>query len=372
MRLFRKSKKILHKHCANENTVIAEAVLVSEMMPPPHVIATKEEPLLNNNFHPDKQKIFALRQTRMNQTNDTNNENRSARAKPSRETRSIDLVKISSIEQQRTHSFTVESNIKERQMPFSPEDKEAFAIMRKSALPNPQSVVMAQLIHWKFAAEHGSFTLRIPAILAAIGLMATTVMSFVYPEGEYSSYLDLFTPGRVILGFHTFVMSLLICLIDGRTRYARDPLGFRAMLRNATTRHLNVLKLVWGRGLLYIMAGTLSIGLETFYSYISGGFMVFIGALAYILGSRASRQLRLLRRAITDEEFLRAEFLDHDRDGDGFLSRPEFAQFIIDLGMEFDDLYTLKAFSTIDLDSDQRVTYPDFLRWWSQIRVEEI
>mmetsp|Transcript_20536 Transcript_20536/g.30868 ORF Transcript_20536/g.30868 Transcript_20536/m.30868 type:complete len:445 (+) Transcript_20536:64-1398(+) len=251
-------------------------------------------------------------------------------------------------------------------------DDVARAAMHGGALPNPQSIVVAQLIQWKFAAEQGSIGLRIPAVILSVGLMGTTVVSFVAFINEGSDLFEILSPSHLICGFHTFVMAILICIIDGRTRYARDPLGCRAMLRNVVTRHLNVLKLVWGRGLLYGVAGTLSIALETYYAYISGGLMVALGIIAFYVGSRASKQLRTLRRAMSDEDYLMEEFMRHDSDKDGMLNRTDFAQFILDLGLDFDDLYTLKAFSTIDLDNDQRVEFRDFARWWSQIRMDEI
>jgi len=257
-------------------------------------------------------------------------------------------------------------------LPSSTSDEIAVAAMRDGALPNPQSIVVAQLIQWKFAAEQGSVGLRVPAVIGSVGLMITTVASFLLSIGDGSSFSQVMSPSHVICAFITFMMAVLICIIDGRTRYARDPLGCRAMLRNVMTRHLNVLKLVWGRGLLYGVAGMLSIALENYYSYVSGGLMVVLGITAFFIGSRASKQLRTLRRAMSDEEYLMELFMRYDSNNDGMLNRTDFAQFILDLGLEFDDLYTLKAFSTIDLDNDQRVEFRDFVRWWSQIRLEEI
>jgi hypothetical protein len=244
-------------------------------------------------------------------------------------------------------------------------DDTAFYEMQVGSLPNPETLVMGQLIQWKFAAEEGSIALRIPAILGALGIMVTTVAPLI-------TAVEFFTASHVIVAFLVFQLTVIICIIDGRFNYGRDPLGSRAKLRNLVTRHFNVFRLVWGRGILYMAAGLLNMAHEMTMCYITGGAMMGIGVIAVITGSRASKNLATLRKSLSDDEFLWLEFLKHDIDRDGYLNPSEFAQFIWDLGLEFDDLYTLKAFTTIDTDHDQKIAYREFVRWWSQVRLNHI
>jgi Ca2+-binding EF-hand superfamily protein len=58
------------------------------------------------------------------------------------------------------------------------------------------------------------------------------------------------------------------------------------------------------------------------------------------------------------------DFNKQDHDGDGLLNPTEFAHFIWDLGLEFDDVYTLKAFNMIDKDRDRKITFEEFRVWW--------
>lgn len=241
-------------------------------------------------------------------------------------------------------------------------DDEAFARMSEGPLPNPETLVMAQLIQWKFAAEEGSLALRIPAVLGAVGLMITTVLPYALEAG-------FLTAGHAILSCFVLSHGFLICIIDGRSNYARDPLGSRAKFRNFVTRHLNVLRLVWGRGMLYILVGVVNMAQEVFMCFISGTFMVVIGLIAITSGLRAYQNLMTLRQSLADENFVWLEFIKHDVDHDGYLNPSEFAQFIWDLGLEFDDLYTLKAFNTIDANHDRKITFRQFMRWWSQVRL---
>ena len=241
-------------------------------------------------------------------------------------------------------------------------DEEAIAQMSEGPLPNPEALVMAQLIQWKFAAEEGSMALRVPAVLGAIGLMVTTILPYAFEVG-------FLTIGHAILSCFVRSQGLLICITDGRSNYARDPLGSRAKLRNFVVRHLNVLRLVWGRGVLYLLVGVVNMAHETFICYVSGGIMAVIGLAAITSGLHAYRNLLTLRQSLSDENFVWLEFIKHDVDHDGYLNPSEFAQFIWDLGLEFDDLYTLKAFNTIDANHDRKITFRQFMRWWSQVRL---
>ena len=103
--------------------------------------------------------------------------------------------------------------------------------------------------------------------------------------------------------------------------------------------------------------------------FISGSVMVAIGLIAITSGLRAYQNLLTLRQSLADEEFVWHEFIKHDVDHDGYLNPSEFAQFIWDLGLEFDDLYTLKAFNTIDANHDRKITFRQFMRWWCQVRL---
>ena len=239
---------------------------------------------------------------------------------------------------------------------------DTYAKLRRGPLPNPDTLITSHLIHWKFAAEQGPAALRIPAVIGAIGLMVTTML-------PYFIYDDSLALGDAIISAFVFTMGLVICFVDGRFSYDRDPLGFRARLRNLVTRHFNIFKLVWGRGLLYIMAGLLNVALERYITSISGGIMILIGIIALIAGGRASRNLASLRSSLWDGDFLWNEFSRHDNNGDG-LNPDQFAHFIWEIGLEFDDVYTLKAFNTIDVDRKRRINFRQFQKWWSQCKLE--
>jgi len=98
--------------------------------------------------------------------------------------------------------------------------------------------------------------------------------------------------------------------------------------------------------------------------------MIVIGLIAIIVGRRASANLANLRGSLSDESFLWAEFNRHDKEGYGYLNPDQFAHFIWELGIEFDDVYTLKAFNTIDTNHQGKITFYQFQKWWQQCNFE--
>jgi Ca2+-binding EF-hand superfamily protein len=89
-----------------------------------------------------------------------------------------------------------------------------------------------------------------------------------------------------------------------------------------------------------------------------------------VVGGSASMRLNKLRNCLMDDEYLLALFSRYDSDQDGYLSPSDFAKFIMAIGFDFDDSYTLKAFKAIDKNRDLKIRFVDFHKWWSQCSVE--
>jgi hypothetical protein len=133
---------------------------------------------------------------------------------------------------------------------------------------------------------------------------------------------------------------------------------------------VNAFKLVWGRGILYLIVGLLSISQMIIMTYISGGIMALCGFIALVFGGSTSIRLHKLRKCLVDDEYLLALFSRYDSDKDGYLSPYDFSKFIMALGIDFDDSYTLKAFKAIDKNRNLKIRFVDFHKWWSQCSIE--
>jgi hypothetical protein len=210
-------------------------------------------------------------------------------------------------------------------------------------------------VHFFYLTKTNHYHTRI--VFGALGLLITAIVAVVlYPAA--------WEPHSIVMTVGVVVMAVFILLLEGRF-LGQDPIGYRAHLRNIVTRNFNMLRFVWGRGLLYIVAGVLNISQTWLITIASGAFMVLLGILALILGAYASRKFSILRNALQDESFLLLVFSAYDSDGDGYLEAHQFAKLLTYLGLELDDRYTLKAFNVIDTQGKRRVSFDDFQSWWS-------
>jgi EF-hand domain pair len=164
-------------------------------------------------------------------------------------------------------------------------------------------------------------------------------------------------------------MSLFIIILEGRF-VAPSPLNARAHVRNIMTRNFNILRFVWGRGLLYITAGTINVAQTWLITMASGAVMIVLGILAIFVGVHATRKFAILRNSLADESFLLLVFSYYDSDNDGYLEAHQFTNLLSYLGMELDDRYALKAFNAVDRNGDRRISFDDFNLWWTSGYIE--
>lgn len=224
------------------------------------------------------------------------------------------------------------------------------------------SLFNGHLMKWKFEAEEGSPFIRVPAFLGALALIVASVVALVMEP-------DSWTAHSIVMAVCILFMSTFILILDGRF-LASNPLSARAHLRNIMTRNFNIFRFLWGRGLLYIAAGILSVAQMWPVHLYAGIYVICVGVVALSVGVHASRKFAALRNSLADESFLLLVFSNYDTDGDGYVNPSEFAILLADLGMELDDRYTLKAFNVIDTDNDRRVSFEEFSHWWASGYIE--
>jgi hypothetical protein len=100
------------------------------------------------------------------------------------------------------------------------------------------------------------------------------------------------------------------------------------------------------------------------YVIYTGPALCALGLIAIAAGARASYNLDRMKSSLTDEAYLWGRFDANDIDKDGQIDVNGFAELLWDLGLEFDDVYTFKAFKQIDKDGSGLVSFEDFKRWW--------
>lgn len=236
-------------------------------------------------------------------------------------------------------------------------DDSAFTITRNGQYLTLNGFANGHLMRWKFAAEEGPAFIRIPAVLLALACIVTTAFPLVAYEGFWTIPL-------IICAIHTWILSLLIIVLEARVIGIRDPTNCRARVRGVITRYINVTRLVWGRGLLYIYCGSMNLTIDDRYVIYSAFPMMILGILAVGTGAHASYNLDRMKSSLTDEAFLWSKFETNDRDGDNKIDVNGFAELLWSLGLEFDDVYTFKAFQQIDKQRKGIISFEQFKQWW--------
>jgi len=240
----------------------------------------------------------------------------------------------------------------------SGETESNFSITRNGQYLTLNGFANGHLMRWKFAAEEGPTIIRVPAILLSIACIVTTL----WPIVSMPAYWNV---PNLIGAFHTVVLCTLILFLEGKVLvYNRSPLNTRARVRGVVTRYLNIVRLVWGRGLLYIFAGTMNLTIDFEYVIYTGPALCALGLIAIGAGARASYNLDRMKSSLTDEAYLWGRFDANDGDKDGQIDVNGFAELLWDLGLEFDDVYTFKAFKQVDKDGSGLISFEDFKRWW--------
>lgn len=234
----------------------------------------------------------------------------------------------------------------------------AFTITKNGQYLTMNGFANGHLMRWKFAAEEGPALIRFPAILLALAVIGTTL----YPIVVNTFY---WTPSSIICAIHTCVLASLIFILEGRVIVGnRAPTNFRARVRAVVTRYINLFRLLWGRGLLYIFVGSMNMTIDHPYALYTGSALMVFGLLAIASGAHASYNLDKMKSSLTDEAYLWSRFDALDTDHDTYLDINEFAELLWGLGLEFDDAYTFKAYSQINGDPTSKITFEQFRDWW--------
>jgi len=168
-----------------------------------------------------------------------------------------------------------------------------------------------------------------------------------------------------IFSFYTWLFGMLVIILEGR------PFQIQvASVHLWISDYLKILRLLWGRGLLYTFIGSLQyFGLATGYSKIAGGFVMIVGFVCFLIGLAAKVCLDNARATHTsDHSLIKLKFNFYDIDNDGYLDVGGFQDFVICLGLnELDNINIDTAFHAIDEDNDGKISFIELERWWSVV-----
>ena len=121
---------------------------------------------------------------------------------------------------------------------------------------------------------------------------------------------------------------------------------------------------VWGRGIIYILAGTLLIALQNVIDLVLGLITCFVGVMYILLDHRTGKKLQETRGTAPPEQ-LQEKFAMADVDGQGSLTLDQFRTLTESLGLALNRQESEVAFLKIDASRTGRLTYESVHMWWT-------
>lgn len=234
---------------------------------------------------------------------------------------------------------------------------------------------------WESASEEAPQLVRVPAIFLSMIGIANTILLWIFDVKCRN-----LTSG--ICGFYFIALCSLILFLElFRREVVSAPApetGWKPYLRrlhndlrHELVRSISTLRLLWGRGCIYIFAASMSLALGSVSAVIVGCGLVACGLVAIVIGVHAAVKLAHLKAPVTDDVTLWRQFLLADRNKDGKIDRTEFSTLLSGCGIELDDFDADKAFKDIvntsrttaksDDIAKANISFSQFKSWlWKQ------
>ncbi len=198
--------------------------------------------------------------------------------------------------------------------------------------------------------EEGFIPLRVTAFFGG----AAIVFSGLYGFQQHG--LDGFSYNVLIITLFSWLAGTFIVLLEGR-QFLLDSSSFHRFISN----YLNILQYIWGRGIFYMIVGSLHICLGSYSSTIVGSYLVLIGFISFVIGLAINARLKRLLKPSLERHLTRNVFDFYDIDNDGFINAENFRNLINGLGIEEVDIEF--EFDRLDADKDGTISFTEARDW---------
>mmetsp|Transcript_17445 Transcript_17445/g.33069 ORF Transcript_17445/g.33069 Transcript_17445/m.33069 type:complete len:298 (+) Transcript_17445:156-1049(+) len=226
---------------------------------------------------------------------------------------------------------------------------------------SPTAIQSAYADRKEFSKD-GNLNFRILAFAGGISVILTSILSILISIAHWGIL-------EVMVYLYTLVFGVLICILEGQFMKSRTI----AKIRAAALEGLPVLKYLWGRGVLYILSGSLQMSHLSSMNILSGCFLIGVGVLFVVIGVHTRRRLSKLKKCLkNDVKCVRRYFMSFDRDGDGVLDMDEFGAFVANItGEDMDEDELEGTFGFIDTQGKGYVTLEEFQAWLKGFDMEQ-
>lgn len=207
--------------------------------------------------------------------------------------------------------------------------------------------------------SEGNWSLRFLALLGGLAMIVVSTFSFV-------GHVLLLNWITAIFDIYTFCLGIIIVILESGRK-----LSFFSKLENGLYKNALFLKYVWGRGIIYFVAGSLQLSKRSLVDFVVGAFVCFVGIMYIVVGRQAAKKLANACRSSIKPEQLQMAFAEADKDGTGSLTMDQFQQLTTSLGLDLNKKEVEAAFLQIDYSLTGRLTYESVQMWWNEGATEE-
>jgi len=219
------------------------------------------------------------------------------------------------------------------------------------------SFAQGQFEQVQLLASEGSISIRLCAILGGLALIVTSVLGFT------QRFVSFHWVGA-ILGLYTLGLGCIMILLEGKQS------SFLGDLESNLYKYALFVKYVWGRGILYFLAGTLEmaqagIGIVNAWELLVGIFVMLVGIAFIVVGGRAASKLDGLRCKQFSPQTLQSEFYIAS-EGTAHVNITQFRALLQNLDVEqLDSREWETAFLQVEKTDRDAISLDEFQHWWN-------
>ena len=226
-------------------------------------------------------------------------------------------------------------------------------LMTKKNVEHAQAVATERAAAVRASFETGDFSLRLLVLLGGAGVIISSAIGFI----SHAIFLN-FTGTLVEL--YTFAFGCIIMVLESR------QLSLPQVYMEKVLKYALFLKFIWGRGVLYSLAGTLQATQGSLMDLIVGLYVMAVGLVFIVLGYITAQKLASVGRRSFPTSTLRNKFRAADTDRSGKLDLVQFSALLDDLDIPLSRREKEIAFLYLDTADCGTLTFDEFNAWFNR------
>lgn len=230
---------------------------------------------------------------------------------------------------------------------------DSTSLFSSENLENASDIAKSKMMELRASVKTGDWSLRLLALLGGVALIFTAVLEFV------SKALNINILGALI-EIYVIFLGVIVLVLEG------SQISLPQKFLHTLHKYALFLKYIWGRGILYFVAGSLLVTGQQWMDYIVGGFMCLVGILYICVGRSTTNKLKEMRQSQLSERNLHEKFHEVDPEQTGFIGLEQFRALVNSIGLDMNRRQSEAAFLHIEKVDEAAITFEEFYTWWTE------